>query len=148
MSDIQHLVDEIAALPENQYRFFIKELAINRREKYGGKFKESPEDDSRDSVAQWVAHNHMFIDPGIIEVWYLPEGAPENEIRLLEVNAMLNENAHEQTPPVDFGFDEGNLAFRLFVWDVSPTAWKRIQEGEVLLPPGWNVNRAQLVELK
>ena len=52
---------------------------------------DSPAGGSRDDVAAWVAKQHFLVDSGVREIWYLPQGAPSEEIRLLEVSDRLGE---------------------------------------------------------
>jgi hypothetical protein len=43
----------------------------------------------RNGMARWYARQHLKTDPGIQVVYYLPEDAPEREIRLLEINDLI-----------------------------------------------------------
>src|SRR5207244_2354342 len=57
-----------------------------RRLRERSPWPETPRDASRDAVAEWLAKQHFITDTTIREIWYLPQGAPPNEIRFLEVS--------------------------------------------------------------
>ena len=61
----------------------------------------------RDAMARWYAENHTKIDPGVASVYHLWHGAPDREIRLLEVNRLLIERETDPLEAVDFGVDVG-----------------------------------------
>ena len=44
---------------------------------------------NREEMAQSYAVRHLKTDPGIRTVYYLPSGAPEREIRFVEVNDLM-----------------------------------------------------------
>jgi hypothetical protein len=92
----------------------------------------------RDDVAAWVAQTHFVADNGIREVWYLPHGAPPNEIRLLELTDRFAgpENGVE---PVEFGLDVEGAPFRLVVADVTPDQLEELKQDPSRLPPGWSL---------
>jgi hypothetical protein len=71
---------------------FLKDAKAKRRNRFarGSTRSRSPPGVSAESFAQWIARRHLAVDPGIREVIYLPTDSPANEIRLLEVNAMLD----------------------------------------------------------
>lgn len=98
---------------------------------------------NRDSMAQWYAQEHIKTDPGVRSVNYLPTGAPDREIRLVEVNALigdLNDNALE---PLDFGVECGtDEEHTLWVLDVTPRQWDRLRESSLPLPEGWSLEGA------
>lgn len=94
----------------------------------------------RDRMAQWYAALHMKTDPGVRAVYYLPTGAPEREIRLLEVNDLIAEMKEADLEPFDFGVDTGSAdAHALHVLDVTPVQWDRIHGGKLALPAGWSL---------
>jgi hypothetical protein len=45
----------------------------------------------RDQQAKWYARRHLETDSGVVEIHYLPAGAPPREIRFLEVNRLITE---------------------------------------------------------
>jgi len=44
---------------------------------------------NRDSMATFYAKRHKTLDPAVSEIYYLPTGAPANEIRFVEVNGSI-----------------------------------------------------------
>ena len=96
----------------------------------------------RDSMADWYAKQHLMTDPGINLVCYLPTNANEREIRFVEINTMISDRNDDSLEPIDFGIDTGtDNAHQLFVLDVTPSQWKRIQSGELALPEGWSLDK-------
>ncbi|MFO0969058.1 MAG: hypothetical protein U0793_26185 [Gemmataceae bacterium] len=120
-----------------EYQDKVDEDARRRRQR-----KEPPEpplDGDRDEVAAWVARKHLFMDVGVREVWYLPKGAPPEEIRLLELSdrAPL---APAMTEPIDFGLEVQGATFRLVVADVSSEQFEEIRRDPSRLPSGWSLS--------
>ncbi len=98
----------------------------------------------RDAMARWYAENHTKIDPGVASVYHLWHGAPDREIRLLEVNRLLIERETDPLEAVDFGVDVGTEnQHTLLVVDVTPTQWHRIQLRQLRLPDGWTLDGAK-----
>ena len=94
----------------------------------------------RDSWARWYAQEHLRTDPGVGPIFYLPSNAPEREIRFVEVNNLLAERSDNSLDPIDFGIDAGTeTAHQLFVLDVTPQQWDRIQTASIQLPSGWSL---------
>jgi hypothetical protein len=92
----------------------------------------------RDQMAAWYANRHLETDTGVVEIHYLPDNAPEREIRFLEVNDQITETTLME--PIDFGVDVGGANNHvLLVLDVTPTQWARICSGELPLPSGWSL---------
>lgn len=97
----------------------------------------------RDEMARWYAREHLEVDPGIREVYYLPADAPEREIRLVEINELIVERLEEALEPLDFGVGrDADVEHTLLVLDVTPGQWERIQKQEVPLPSGWSLRGA------
>jgi hypothetical protein len=95
------------------------------------------------SVAQFNALRHLDTDPGIGSVYYLPVGAPEREIRFLEVNELMAVRENDPLEPIDFGVDIGGAqSHTLLVLDVTPAQWDRIRRQELRLPDGWSLDGA------
>ena len=95
----------------------------------------------RDSMANWYARRHLETDDAIQEIRYLPEGAPPREIRFVEVNKLISETTPME--PIDYGVDIGSAdAHTLFVLDVTPAQWEKIEKGEPLLPTGWHLHNS------
>ena len=98
----------------------------------------------RDSLAKWYAEQHLLTDPGINAIFYLPTGAPEREIRLVEVNHLMAERTDESLVPIDFGVNIGiENAHSLVIVDVTPEQWERIQAGKLQLPGQWSISKAK-----
>ena len=97
----------------------------------------------RDSTASWYAKQHLKTDPGIRSVYYLPTDAPEREIRFIEVNELIAAMNDDSLEPLDFGVDTGmDSEHKLFVLDVTPDQWDRINQGSLALPPDWSLDSA------
>lgn len=93
------------------------------------------------AMAAWHAQQHIDIDPGVVAVYYLPRGAPERQIRLLEVNDLAVDL--DPLAPLDFGVDPGGPeGHTLLVLDVTPAQWERIRAGQLPLPGGWSLDGA------
>ena len=104
----------------------------------------------RDAMARHYAELHRSVDPGVKSIYYLPAGAPEREIRLLEVNDLVAEWQAAGMEPIDYGVDRyTDDAHKLFILDVTPTQWGRIASGATRLPAGWTLDgKVPLVEAK
>jgi hypothetical protein len=96
----------------------------------------------RDQFAHMYAKRHFETDSGVEEIYYLPMNSPPREIRLLEVNRLISETIPPE--PIDFGVDiDGAEGHTLFVLDLTPSQWEAIRKGEIPLPPGWTLDKAQ-----
>jgi hypothetical protein len=93
----------------------------------------------RDSVAEWLARKHLIADAGIREVWYLPQGAPPNEIRLLELNDRFAGN-ELSVDAIDFGVDVQGANFRLVVADITSDQLADLKHDPSRLPSGWSLD--------
>jgi hypothetical protein len=101
----------------------------------------------RSAMAQWYARQHRKTDPGIRAVYYLPGDAPDREIRFVEVNELIAERNDDTLEPIDFGVDAGmESEHKLFVLDVTPGQWERIQQESLSLPHGWLLEGAELLK--
>lgn len=97
----------------------------------------------RDSLAQWYAKSHLETDPGIDRVLYLPNEAPDREIRFVEINKMIGDRTDDSLEPIDFGIDTGTEnAHTLLVLDVTPAQWERIRSHQLPLPHDWSLDKA------
>ena len=77
-------------LGDTDWLEFLDQLdAVARRRRQRQAKPEPPNGHDRDEVAAWIARRHLLADSAIRQVWYLPEAAPPNEIRFLEVNDRL-----------------------------------------------------------
>ena len=98
---------------------------------------------NRDAMAKWYAQEHLKTDPGIVSVHYLPHGAGERDIRLVEVNTLLGNRTDDALEPIDFGVDRGtDSEHRLLIVDVTPEQWDRITARKLSLPNGWSLDGA------
>ena len=98
---------------------------------------------NREEMARWYAGRHLKTDPGIRTVYYLPAGAPEREVRFLEINDLMAVRENDPLEPIDFGVDIGGTeAHTLLVLDVTPAQWERIRRRELPLPDGWSLDNA------
>jgi hypothetical protein len=94
---------------------------------------------NRDNIAAWVARRHLIADSSIREVWYLPKGSPQDEIRFLELNDRLA-GAELSVEPIDFALDIEGAAFRLFVADITTEQLANVKRDSSLLPRGWSLD--------
>jgi hypothetical protein len=74
------------------------------------------------------------------EVIYLPSGAPAPEVRLLEVNRLLSVPDPDVIAPTDYTPDIAGLPFIVFVADITPDQWERVEWGTLALPAGWELD--------
>jgi len=94
----------------------------------------------KDAMADWYAKQHLKTDPGITKIYYLPDGAPEREIRFVEINKLLATINGDTLEPIDFGVDTGaESEHKLLVVDVTPSQWGSIDQGALSLPAGWSL---------
>lgn len=89
--------------------------------------------------AAWLARQHLRFDPRLTQVIYLPSGASDDEVRMLEVNTGLYPGPSDPIAPIETTPAVKDLPFRVWVADVTPDEWKRIQTNPGLLPTGWNL---------
>jgi hypothetical protein len=99
----------------------------------------------RAAFAEWLARQHLRFDNRLTEVVYLPAGAPEDEVRLLEVNSGLYPEPGNPIVPVETTPAVTDLPFRVWVADVTPDEWSQIQTNASLLPAGWSLEGRQTI---
>jgi hypothetical protein len=98
-----------------------------------------------EQFARWLAQRHLSTDAALERVVYLPTGAPENEIRLLEINRFLNTPDIQVIEPLDFT-PETDLPYRVFVADITSDQWDLVQrEPNSVLPPGWRLEDNRVI---
>ncbi len=98
---------------------------------------------NRDSMARWYAKEHLKTDPGIAAVYYLPTNSGDREIRFVEINNLIGDRNDDILEPIDFGIDMGmETEHKLFVLDVTPEQWGRIQSQKLSLPGNWSLKDA------
>ncbi len=124
-----------------EYLDHLDEAARRRRQRAGESSRPSGLD--RDSVATWVARQHFKVDSAIREVWYLPVGAPVDEIRLLELSDRFPAGDFG-VEPIDFGLDVEGMPFKLVVADVTTEQLDRVRQGIVPLPADWSLEGAKV----
>ncbi len=99
----------------------------------------------RDAFARWYAQRHLETDSGVVEIHYLPTGAPPREIRFLEVNRLISETT-APLEPIDFGVDIDQVnGHTLNVLDVTPAQWEAVRNGQLPLPAGWTLDKAEML---
>ncbi len=134
------LARQAEQLDEEQWLDFLDELdEVSRRRRQRPEEPSGPASTSRDDVAAWVAREHLLVDRSIREIWYLPEGAPPNEIRLLARSDRLV-GFGPKAEPLIFGQEIDGIQFRLAIADVTSEQLDQIQQDPSLLPPGWSLN--------
>ena len=98
----------------------------------------------RQQMAKHYAERHVEIDPGVLQIWHLPAGADDREIRLLEENGDVF--AFHPPQAIDFVVDVGHPnAHKLVVVDVTPDQMAKIRASELSLPSGWSLEGSQLL---
>ena len=136
MSSHQELIDALSALDTPSFQDIIAEV-IKRRETARPQDRTPPRDPSRDEFAAWIAQRHLSSDIAIERVIYLPKGSPELEIRLLEINRLLNEPDSEDIVPLNFSPWIEGIPFTVSVAEISRDQWEKSQAAENLdLPEG------------
>jgi hypothetical protein len=125
---------------EEWYAYLDKLDEDSRRRRKRIKAPDAPAGKSRDEVAAWVARQHLLADSGIREVWYLPQGAPADEIRFLELNDRFAANG-SKVEAIDFGLDIDGTRFRLLVADITSEQLEEIKSDPSRLPTGWSLDR-------
>lgn len=101
-----------------------------------------PKCGDRDEIATWVAKRHLVVDSSIKEIWYLPRGAPPEDIRLLELSDRLVDTGAAEA--IEFGLNLEDGDFRLLVADISSDQLEQIKQDASLLPQGWSLNENQI----
>lgn len=136
-----HLVppDPEQTSDEQWYKYLDDLDEDSRRRRQREQAPDKPAGTSRDEVAAWVAKTHLLVDASIREVWYLPQGAPNEEIRLLELSDRLA-GPDGKAAAIDFGLDVEGAPFRLFVADITSEQLDQIKHDPSYLPVGWSLD--------
>jgi len=87
-----------------------------------------------------LAQLHFEADDGIEQIIWVRSG-DEKEIRLIEVNRTALPT--ESIQVFRFAPSE-DVPFPIFITDVRPTEWERIESGDIPLPEGWSLEEAQV----
>ena len=93
----------------------------------------------RAAFAEWLARQHLRFDSRLTQIIYLPAGAPDDEVRLLEVNTGLYPEPGSPIISVETTPAVTDFPFRVRVADVTPDEWQQIQTDAKLLPAGWGL---------
>jgi len=97
----------------------------------------------RDEMARSYADRHLRTDAGIRSIYYLPSQAADREIQFIEINELLATRDKDPLEPIDFDVNVGaESSYSLFVLDVTPSQWEKIQANELPLPDGWTLDGA------
>jgi hypothetical protein len=141
MPDATELARQAEPVDEVQWFQFLDAIdEVARRRRNRTDVPDEPAGPGRDQVAEWVARQHLIVDPSVREIWYLPAGASDDVIRLLEVNDHLGGpdgraqafQSHTEGP--------GGIPLRLLVADNSTDQLEEIQQDPLgLLPAGWSL---------
>ena len=127
-------------LPDEEWYSYLDKLdEASRRRRNRVDASAEPISSNRDDVAAWVASKHRIVDSSIREVWYLPNNAPADEIRLLEVNDRLA-GPETTAEAFEYGLDVEGARYRLLVADVTSDQLKQIKRDASGLPPGWSLD--------
>lgn len=95
----------------------------------------------RDAMARWYAAQHVKVDSEIVDIYHLPTGASDREIRLVEVTRGYPERTHAVLEPIELGIDRGTPSQHLLsVVDLTPGEWNRIRSGDLALPNHWSLD--------
>src|SRR5438270_6346750 len=87
MTELEQLTEQLKGLPRRQYVELIRKVDAERRKVAERENNHPPVSGmTKESFIQWIARHHFAIDKGITKILYLPAGAPDKEVRLLEVN--------------------------------------------------------------
>lgn len=99
----------------------------------------------RAAFAEWLGRQHLGFDKRLALVVYLPAGAPEEEVRLLEVNTGLFPQPGTPIVPIETTPAISDLPFRVWVADITPEEWELIQTNAGLLPAGWSLEGSVMI---
>jgi hypothetical protein len=142
MSKPTELAREAATLNDVEWFDFLDEIdeVARQRQKHP---EPEPDGKDRDAIAEWVAKRHLIADSTIKEIWYLPTGAPPDEIRLIEANGRLA-GVGWGIETIDFPLDVDGARFSLLVADTTSDELQEAQKNPSHLPPGWSLSGAKV----
>lgn len=98
----------------------------------------------RAAFARWLGGQHLRFDKRLTMVVYLPTGAPDDQVRLLEVNTGLYPDPGTPLTPIESTPAVTDLPFRVWVLDVTPDEWTAIQQNPQMLPQGWSLENSTI----
>lgn len=121
------LIQPLAQLDRSTFEGVLTAAYRQHRDIEGDATRTRP--DPRATAQQFasrLAHRDMSSDMAIEFVVYLPTNAPDDEIRLLEVNRLLSPSNSDLIELLDFTPDS-DPAFKVFVVDITADQWERIE---------------------
>ena len=143
MTQPEEVREFLVNLPVEQYGEIVADVETIRRQRVNAELEAEPKPvaSDRDGVARWLAKRHLATDPSLVEVIYLREDSPHDELHFVEVNRLLllPIPAGERLAALDFGVDVDGFSYSLFVVDVTPEQLDLVKEGSLLLPSGWSL---------
>jgi len=98
---------------------------------------------TKDEAVRELAQWHFGVEPDLTHVIRIVgdnEGAPDEPIKLLEVNAATV--ATGSVEPYAFAPSK-SVPFPTVIAEVTPEEYERLERGEIKLPPGWSLVRVQ-----
>ncbi|HUQ69795.1 MAG TPA: hypothetical protein VM165_09750 [Planctomycetaceae bacterium] len=141
------LAQQAEELNQDEWLAFLDALdAVSRRRRERIPGEAAPPGNDRNRIAAWLASQHLRSDAGIREVWFLPTGAPDLEIRFLEVSDIHPHPAPNGTNlrPIDFALEIAGYDGRLLIIDLDQPTLDQIRQTDDsgLLPSGWSLQDA------
>ncbi len=136
----EEIIQALSQLDAGTFEDVINTALLKRGETADASSRIRPDpQEGPEPFARWLAQRHLSTDPAIQRIVYLPTGAPNDEIRFLEINRFLQPPDDDVIEPVDFSPDDDGLSFKVFVADITSDQWERIQQDPSTLPPGWQL---------
>lgn len=119
-----------------------KQLQIN-----GGDSDCASDHEQVEAAAQKLAQQHYRLQPEITEIRTVGNGFVEQTqgaIKLLEINPSIP--ASGVAMPLGFkAMPASGIPYPSIIISVNPEEFRRIESGEMLLPPGWNIQESKSV---
>lgn len=94
-----------------------------------------------EEFVQSLVQLHFQADDGIEQIVWV-KSDEERQIRLIEINRTALPT--ESVQAFRFAPSE-DVPFPIYIADVRPTEWERIQSGDIPLPEGWSLEGAQVL---
>lgn len=92
-------------------------------------------------VARDLANAHREADPATTTIKFFPS-ARQNEVCLVEVSS--DAPTTEEVMPFRFAASNGNgVEYPSVVILLSPVEWEKVKVGDLSLPEGWDLSRAE-----
>ena len=97
----------------------------------------------------WVARRHYESNRNIQEIYYLPKGSPDDEIRLLEVdNSLISQEFSGSVKPIIMGVVFHGSLFQVCVVDINRDQLERVKNGSLSLPEGWSLEGSESIVME